>query len=216
MKSSQKPTKTYTIFGAGQKICIVKEMLVMMYKREDLVKKTSKELLVVAKEMNVVGRHDMRKEQLIDAIVSKQTVVVLESEAKAVTNTSTSVVKSTGQHVDKDVEAELALDNRSEEWDNQPTSGDSNVSHLPKPKEEYIDNAKVGTIIAFKVNNAKVISGMIEEIHKSDFLVRTKSGVRFTVRKKNIVWVKTGPRWPKGVYLALKGEAPNGECQAAN
>lgn len=185
----------------------------MMYKREELATKTTKELLVVAKELNVVGRHDMRKEQLIEAIVSKQTVVPPVAPKNG---TNTSVVKSTWQHVDKDVEAELALYNRSEAWDNQPASGNSNVSHLPKPKEEYIDNAKVGTIIAFKVNNSKVISGMIEEIHKSDFLVRTKSGVRFTVRKKNIVWVKTGPRWPKGVYLALKGEAPDGKCEAAN
>lgn len=185
----------------------------MMYKREELVKKTIKELLVIAKEMNVVGRHDMRKEQLIEAIVSKQTEV---ANVAPKNGTSTSVVKSTGQDESKDIEAELALDNRSEEWDNQPASGDSNVSRLPKPKEAYIENAKVGTIIAFKVNNTKVISGMIEEIHKSDFLVRTKSGIRFTVRKKNIIWVKTGPRWPKGVYLALKGEAPNGKCEAAN
>lgn len=36
---------------------------------DDLSSKTVKELLVIAKEYQIVGRHDMKKQQLIDAIV---------------------------------------------------------------------------------------------------------------------------------------------------
>ena len=46
---------------------------------------------------------------------------------------------------------------------------------IPKDKSFYIDEkAKVGVIIAFKVNDVKVISGKIEEIHQDSFVVATK------------------------------------------
>jgi hypothetical protein len=183
-----------------------------MYKREDLAKKTSKELLAIAKDLKIVGRHDMRKEQLIEAIVSNQTVVALKIEAKTVT--SASAVKKTTNGIHP-LETELAKGGK-EEWDNTVIPMDQALKKYQEPvkKDSYIENAKIGTIIAFHVNNSKVISGMIEEVHKTDFLVKTKNGVRFTVRKSNIIWVKTGPRWPRGVYLALRGELPSGECQA--
>lgn len=182
----------------------------MMYKREELQTKTTKQLLDIAKEMSIVGRHSMRKNELINAIVDRQELVSA-SEGRILNGEPTQ--QGTPAGILNRLEHELASAGHDEVWEELKTTPSSN---LPRPKEEYIENAKIGTIIAFKVNNVKVISGMIEEIHKSDFLVRTKSGVKFTVRKKNIVWVKTGPRWPKGVYLALKGEAPDGKCQATN
>lgn len=36
---------------------------------DKLSSKTVKELLIIAKEYQIVGRHDMKKQQLIDAIV---------------------------------------------------------------------------------------------------------------------------------------------------
>ena len=115
-------------------------------------------LLFMAKELNIIGRHSMRKQQLVEAIEA----LVLKK-------------------------------------------GDDNL----KQKDEYIENARIGTIVAFKVNESKTISGKIEEIHKNDFVVETKNGVKFTVRKRNVIWVKTGDRWPKGVFEALKGGSSN-------
>lgn len=137
-----------------------------MHKRCELERKRVSELLEIAKRMNIKGRHDMRKSELIDAITSSDTHETQK-----------------GQYVSK---------------------------------VQYIDNAKVGTIIAFRVSDRKVLSGKIEEIHSAGFVVSTKNGVRFTVRKKNVVWVKTGSRWPKGVYMELKGEGRIGEYKAAN
>jgi hypothetical protein len=130
----------------------------MKYSEENLLSMTVKELLVLPEARLVKGRHDMRKAELVAAIVNQQ-----PKEEVAVT------------------------------------------FHNSRPKSDYINNAKIGMIVAFRVNNVKVLSGMIEEIHRNSFAVSTKSGVKFTVEKSNIIWVKTGSRWPKGVYLLLKG-----------
>ena len=42
---------------------------------DNLPSKTVKELLVIAKEYQIVGRHDMKKQQLIDAIVEFEKVL---------------------------------------------------------------------------------------------------------------------------------------------
>ncbi len=77
-------------------------------------------------------------------------------------------------------------------------------------KIEYVDSLVNGQLIAFKIGSGdkeKVISGMVKEVNNSYVITETKNGVKFNVKKKNIIWVKTGERWPKGVYLALKGKA---------
>lgn len=61
--------------------------------------------------------------------------------------------------------------------------------------------------IAFKVTPKKALSGKVLQVNESNVEVATKNGIKFTVEKKNILWVKTGSRWPKGVYLLLKGES---------
>lgn len=177
---------------------------------------TVKKLLEIAKDLNVIGRHDMKKEQLMDAILAAQpkeqampTAIIIESKMVVV---EVPVDKQSKQQAN--VEHDLAQGGK-EEWDWLPTVA-CDVA-ISKPKDNYIDSAKIGTIIAFKINDTKVISGMIEEVvsEGKEFKVRTKNGVKFMVKRKNIVWVKTGDRWPKGVYLALKGEAAD-ENRAAN
>lgn len=80
---------------------------------------------------------------------------------------------------------------------------------MSKYKDDYIKNAKVGTIVAFKINEQKMISGKIEEVSEGKFVVQTKNGIRYTVEPKQIAWVKTGSRWPKGVFNELKGGTQN-------
>jgi hypothetical protein len=151
-----------------------------MYTVEMLNGSVVKELMVVAKELQIVGRHDMKKTQLIEAIVKAQSAKMIA----------------------QGVMAELAIAKEDASVAGVP-------NRIPKAKTEYIENAKIGALIAFRVNDIKVLSGMIEEIHKSIFVVNTKTGVRYRVDKNNVLWVKTGDRWPKGVYLALRGELPS-------
>ena len=38
---------------------------------------------------------------------------------------------------------------------------------------------------------------------------RTKNGIEYKVPRKAIIWVKTGTRWPRGIFLQLKRGAEN-------
>ena len=186
----------------------------MYYVRKELEAKNTKELLVIAKDSQVVGRHDMKKAQLVDAIEAMQTMKQRAEEVE-ISAAEADVVYSPVGHAPivfadngDDIERRMIEDAKLEEqWEDAKNE----ERHNPKPKTDYIENVKVGTIVAFKINEAKVLSGKVEEIHKTALVVETKNGVRFTVRKKNIIWVKTGARWPRGVYLALKGENADGE-----
>jgi len=114
------------------------------------------------------------------------------------------------------LEQELAKDATSESWDDNVFRDITPVRQVineandnpatKKMKSSYVDEIKVSDIVAFSVNS-KAISGMVEEIHADSFLIATKNGVKFTVKKQNILWVKTNARWPRGVWLALKGDA---------
>lgn len=152
----------------------------------DLSSMNVKQLLQVAKELDIKGRHNMQKQVLIDAILVARGPITTEPPRSMEEDLATGID---------------AL------WD----SDEGQAS-----KDVYIDNAKIGMLIAFKVNDRKALSGKIEEIHQAGFVVKTKNGVKFNVRKKNVMWVKTGNRWPRGVYLALKGEQSCGGHQAAN
>ena len=69
-----------------------------------------------------------------------------------------------------------------------------------------------GVIVAFKKNekckSAKVISND-EEIVNDIIEVETKMGKKYKINKEDILWVKTGQRWPKGVYHLLIGDGKN-------
>ena len=69
-----------------------------------------------------------------------------------------------------------------------------------------------GVIVAFKKNekckSAKVISNN-EEVASDIIEVETKMGKKYKINKEDILWVKTGQRWPKGVYHLLVGDGKN-------
>jgi hypothetical protein len=166
----------------------------------------------------------MKKDQLVEAILKNEFVQVQNAGAAIV-----EVAKDKGTYIAKtseglvfadngeDIERRLALEATAEQvWDNKIESKSISPVSSQEPqnrpnKESYLRNITIGVLVAFKINEAKMLSGKIEEIHKNEYIVETKTGVRFTVPRSNIAWVKTGPRWPKGVYLALRGEAPNGD-----
>lgn len=88
-----------------------------------------------------------------------------------------------------------------------------------KTKEDYIKNAEVGLIVAFRLNFdansgvklTKVISGKILENNSDDeeYIVETVNGLKYGVPHDTVIWVKTGNRWPKGVYEEMKqGSVP--------
>jgi len=131
-----------------------------------------KVLRTIAKELSIVGRWDMDKEHLVEAIVYASNQKQLFEVGKII-----------------------------------PQS---------ENKDEYIDNAQVGAIVAFecsfKLNGImvkKMISGKIVHVYEDplSFKVVTRKGSTYNLTRKHIEWVKTGNRWPKGIYEKMKGDA---------
>lgn len=75
-------------------------------------------------------------------------------------------------------------------------------------KSSYVETVQLGTLVAFmepetgKLNTAKVVA----KNSKNRMLkLMTQYDAEFIVSYDNIVWVKTGVRWPRGIYNELKG-----------
>ena len=75
-------------------------------------------------------------------------------------------------------------------------------------KSSYVETVQLGTLVAFmepetgKLNTAKVVA----KNSKNRMLkLMTQYDAEFIVSYDNIVWVKTGARWPRGIYNELKG-----------
>lgn len=72
-------------------------------------------------------------------------------------------------------------------------------------KARYIDNLEKNMLVAFN-REGKTKSGKVLEIEGSTVKLEEFSGQLMYIEKKDIIWVKTGKRWPKGVYSAIRGD----------
>lgn len=80
-------------------------------------------------------------------------------------------------------------------------------------KMKYVENAEIGTIVAFKLPDGRVKSAKIERRSTSRRKLKlvTQYGAEFVVPYEDIIWVRTTKRWPKGVYNLLKGKVAENE-----
>lgn len=153
---------------------------------------TKTELMVFAKSLEVVGRHDMTKSQLKEAIV-----------AKSVThpNTFCMVFGIECQEPVKKLE-EVA------ESQNDVVQQKEFVKPIPfKPTIKYVEEATVGTIVAFKTYNGTVKSAKIinKSTERRKLKLETAYGKQFVVDFEDVIWVLYGHRWPGAVWQILKG-----------
>lgn len=157
--------------------------------RENLQKKTCKELRELAKELNISGRWDMTKDQLIDAILG----------AEVVENTNES----------KSAKDECKVDNQENvvEVEDKVEKESANVDVDMAQKMPYIENIEIGTLVAFRLSNGKVKSAKVtrKSTKNRKLKLETDYGAEYIVSFDDIVWVRTGKRWPRGVYKLLKG-----------
>lgn len=75
-------------------------------------------------------------------------------------------------------------------------------------KMRYIEDVEVGTLVAFKDNaSGKVRSAKVlkKSSSKRKLMVETEYGASFVIPFTDVLWVKTGTRWPRGIFLLLKG-----------
>ena len=151
--------------------------------RETLNKLTVKELIKqYATPLQITGRHDMKKTDLVQAILDVYVSQIDDKESDEVTT----------KEVSKEVK--------------KPVRELTEVQKINKAR--YIDDADVGTIIAFKLPGMKVKSAKIirRSTKNKKFKVQTAYGVEYVVSFDEVIWVKTNKRWPKGVYNLLKGK----------
>lgn len=75
-------------------------------------------------------------------------------------------------------------------------------------KDIYIQNAKIGSLIAFLDKKKLTRTGKIVEINseKRHITVELKSGKKFYILFEDVLWVTTDDnrRWPKKILYALK------------
>lgn len=156
--------------------------------KENLQNKTCKELRELAKGMNISGRWDMTKEQLIDAILGAEVVQTADKPESA-----------------KD---ECKVDNHGvAEVEDKVEKESASVEVDMKQKMPYIENIEIGTLVAFRLSNGKVKSAKVtrKSTKNRKLKLETDYGAEYIVSYDDIVWVRTGKRWPRGVYKLLKG-----------
>lgn len=76
-------------------------------------------------------------------------------------------------------------------------------------KDSYIEKVKLGCLVAFKTNNGRVKSAKIikRSLKERMLLLETEYKSIYKISFDDVLWVKTGNRWPKGIYELLKGRA---------
>lgn len=138
---------------------------------------TYKELIKEAKELKIVGRWDMRKDELIKAIEAKK--------------------KEASKAEEKAEEIKLIPIRKKEDRSS---------------KSAYIENVEPGVMVAFKfANKAKSAKLIARNSKERKLKLVTSYGKEYIVSYDDVLWIKTGPRWPKGVYRLLKGLEANEE-----
>ena len=167
--------------------------------REFLEAKTKKELRVIATELEITGRWDMTKAQLIDAILGAESVESIKNKdvVEDIPQSANDECK-VDNHVCENVEVEEKVENES-----------ANVAKVNmEQKMSYIENIDIGTIVAFRLSNGKVKSAKVtrKSTKNRKLKLETDYGAEYIVSFDDIIWVRTGKRWPRGVYKLLKGQ----------
>lgn len=164
--------------------------------KEILEAKTRKELRVIATELNITGRWEMNKEQLIDAIL----------RAKSVENNKQNEVVNENLQSAKD---EYKIDNHENaEAESKDENKSASIEVNMEQKMHYIENVDIGTIVAFRLSSGRVKSAKVvrKSTKNRKLKLETDYGAEYIISYDDVVWVRTGKRWPRGVYKLLKGQ----------
>ena len=153
-------------------------------KREELGNMLVVDLRNMASTYGIKNVKKYKKQELVDMICE----IIDGQKPTAVDEEVTVVVEEDDNNI------EAVTDELSEE-------------EIAERRMPYVENAPIDTIVAFKLPTGKVKSAKI--INKSTknrkLKVETAYGAQFVIPYDSVIWVKTGTRWPKGVYNLLKG-----------
>lgn len=168
---------------------------------------TCNELRGLAKGPNISGRWDMTKPELVEAILRAE-------------NAEDSVdVAGDAQITEQSAKDEHKVDNQAEDVKGVEAEGKFEKKSAGAPsidmeqKMHYVENVEIGTIVAFRLSSGKVKSAKVAKKSTKNRKLKlvTDYGAEYIVPYESIVWVRTGKRWPKGVYNLLKGTVCSNE-----
>ena len=163
----------------------------MLVTRENLNEMNVENLRKYASSVGVKKIRSFKKAELIEEVIK----VCSEAETHEIevfgTDEEIAALKT-----ECEKESELDTIDEFEETEAINNEAEQANKHL-----EYIENAEVGTIVAFrvgdKVKSAKIIN---RSSARRKLKLETAYGRIYVVDYDDIIWVKTSSRWPRGVY----------------
>lgn len=169
--------------------------------KNELLTKTKKELFQICKELNLPrykGKSELPKDVLIESIIAA--TEGNEEQKQDDTQQETNVVETT-QEVEPVVEE--SVESVEEVKPEKPWE--------MLDKKKHIEEAEVGTLIAFYDEKGKPRTAALVNRSSSREVVKvvTEFEREFIVPYANVLWVRKGPRWPRAVYEILKGYSKN-------
>lgn len=168
---------------------MIKEEAIGMVQKESLAKKTVPQLREIAKSYNIVGRWDLKKDELVNAILRAEKAKSSKKDAKY-----SSSAKDEGK-----IEAKADA-GAKEEKNQQPYEFDR------EQRLKYVENVKIGTLVAFTLENGKTKAAKVtkKSSKRRQLKVETEYGATYNISYDSVIWVRTGRRWPSGVMKMLK------------
>lgn len=156
-----------------------------MYNKEQLMAMKVDELRKVASSIGIKNVKRYKKVDLVDMIISVQ-------------NPPEEVAEEVVEEVKEEKEEVASVSGNTNNADDDGI--DSN-------KLRYINEAPIGTLVAFKLPNGQTKSAKIinRSTGRKKLKLETVYGKQFVVSYSDIVWVKSTNKWPRGVYNQLKG-----------
>lgn len=160
--------------------------------KEELQKMKCRELFKLATSMGIKGAWDMKKAEVIEAILGAEKSAEVAESAKE----------------------NIKIDNPNVEVENKTQKESANIVVVDfEGKMRRIEAIEIGTLVAFKLSNGKVKSAKV--VRKSSknrkLKVETEYGASYIINYEDVIWVRSGKRWPRGVYMMLKGLVDDGE-----
>ena len=196
---------SYSFMQDGKKHTMTKdEMVNALYDKLDSVGDVPEELHTPVEE--VVEQSDDDEQRInINEDTSLSDLIAARNEIDRLISQHKSKYKST------------RIDPRNEEYDENFSmyGGVNPFSFIhTRNKERYIEEAEVGTLIAFLDANGKPrTAALVNRSSKRRMLkLKTEFDWEFEVSYDSVLWVRKGDRWACGVYRILKGYDPNGKC----
>lgn len=163
--------------------------------KNELSSKSVKELELICKDLGItyyVGKTHIKKDEMIKKILAS-------------TNDNSDVVteEPVEQEVVVEPETSESIEPEDKEW-------------IMKDKTKYIEEAEVNSLVAFYDEKGKPRTAALVNRSSSRKVIKvvTEFGWEFIVPYENVLWVRRGTRWPRGVYEILKGYNKNGKESA--